>query len=41
MMTLNPESTRRITNPSFAEEVRSVTSYSYSTTDYAGKVLFA
>jgi 1H-pyrrole-2-carbonyl-[peptidyl-carrier protein] brominase len=37
MMTLNPELTRRITNTSFAEEVRSVTSYSYSTTDYAGK----
>ena len=37
MMTLNPELTRRITNTSFVEEVRSVTSYSYSTTDYAGK----
>ena len=37
MMTLNPDLTRRITNTSFAEEVRSVTSYSYSTTDYAGK----
>jgi len=36
MMTLNPELTRRITNTSFAEEVRSITSYSYSTTDYAG-----
>ena len=37
MMTLNPDLTRRITNTSFAEDVRSVTSYSYSTTDYAGK----
>ena len=37
MMALNPELTRRITNTSFVEEVRSVTSYSYSTTDYAGK----
>lgn len=35
--TLNPELTRRLTNTSFAEEVRSITSYSYSTTDYAGK----
>ncbi len=37
MMALNPDLTRRISNTSFAEEVRSVTSYSYSTTDYAGK----
>jgi FADH2-dependent halogenase len=34
---LNPELTRRITKTSFLEEVRSITSYSYSTTDYAGK----
>lgn len=37
MMSLNPDLSRRITNTSFAEEVRSVTSYSYSTTNYAGK----
>jgi FADH2-dependent halogenase len=37
LTTLNPELTRRITDTSFAEEVRSITSYSYSTTDYAGK----
>jgi FADH2-dependent halogenase len=36
MMSLNPELSRRITNTSFAEEVRTITSYSYSTTDYAG-----
>jgi FADH2-dependent halogenase len=37
IMELNPELTRRITKTSFLEEVRSITSYSYSTTDYAGK----
>ena len=36
IMSLNPELTRRITKTSFVEEVRSVTSYSYSTTNYAG-----
>ena len=34
---LNPELTRRITKTHFLEEVRAITSYSYSTTDYAGK----
>lgn len=34
---LNPELTRRITKTSFLEDVRSITSYSYSTTGYAGK----
>jgi len=37
MMSLNPELTRRITNTSFLEEVRSVTSYSYEASNYAGK----
>ncbi len=37
LKTLNPELARRITNTSFAEEVRTISSYSYSTTDYAGK----
>ena len=37
MMELNPELTRRITKTHFLEEVRSITSYSYSATDYAGK----
>lgn len=37
MMELNPELTRRITKTYFLEEVRSIASYSYSTTDYAGK----
>jgi len=36
MTTLNPDLTRRITETSFLEEVRTTTSYSYSTTDYAG-----
>ena len=34
---LNPELTRRVKKTSFLEEVRSVTSYSYATTNYAGK----
>lgn len=34
---LNPELTRRVKKTSFIEEVRSVTSYSYATTNYAGK----
>ncbi|MDQ3200214.1 MAG: tryptophan 7-halogenase [Verrucomicrobiota bacterium] len=37
IVSLNPELTRRITKTSFVEEVRSVTSYSYATTNYAGK----
>ena len=37
ILSLNPELTRRITKTSFVEEVRSVTSYSYSTTNYSGK----
>ena len=37
IMSLNPDLTRRITKTSFVEEVRSITSYSYSTTNYAGK----
>jgi 1H-pyrrole-2-carbonyl-[peptidyl-carrier protein] brominase len=37
MMSLNPDLTRRITKTSFAEEVRTISSYSYATTDYAGK----
>lgn len=37
IMSLNPELTRRITKDSFLEEVRSVTSYSYETSNYAGK----
>ncbi|MGH8095343.1 MAG: NAD(P)/FAD-dependent oxidoreductase [Chthoniobacterales bacterium] len=36
IMNLNPDLTRRITSTSFVEEVRSVTSYSYSTTNYTG-----
>ncbi len=36
MMRLNPDLTRRITKTHFLEEVRAITSYSYSTTDYAG-----
>ncbi|MEO7724049.1 MAG: tryptophan 7-halogenase [Chthoniobacterales bacterium] len=36
LLTLNPELSRRINKISFVEEVRSVTSYSYATTDYAG-----
>jgi 1H-pyrrole-2-carbonyl-[peptidyl-carrier protein] brominase len=34
---LNPELTRRITKTDFLEEVRTITSYSYTTTDYAGE----
>lgn len=34
---LNPELTRRVKKTSFLEEVRSVTSYSYATTNYAGR----
>ena len=37
MRNLNPELTRRITNTSFLEEVRSVSSYSYEASNYAGK----
>src|SRR5262249_36910708 len=37
MMDLNPELTRRLTKTHFLEEVRSITSYSYSAADYAGK----
>ena len=37
MMSLNPDLTRRITNTSFVEEVRSVTSYCYEASNYAGK----
>ena len=37
IMSLNPDLTRRITKTSFVEEVRSITSYSYSTTNYAGQ----
>ena len=37
MMSLNPDLTRRITKTSFAEEVRTISSYSYATTNYAGK----
>jgi 1H-pyrrole-2-carbonyl-[peptidyl-carrier protein] brominase len=37
IMSLNPELTGRITTTSFVEEVRSVTSYSYSASNYAGK----
>jgi flavin-dependent dehydrogenase len=36
MTTLNPDMTRRIVNTDFVEEVRTITSYSYSTTKYAG-----
>lgn len=36
IVTLNPELSRRVTKTSFVEEVRSVTSYSYATTNYAG-----
>lgn len=37
MMSLNPDLTRRITNASFVEEVRTVSSYCYTTTNYTGK----
>ena len=37
LTSLNPELTRRVTKTSFVEDVRSVTSYSYATTKYAGK----
>ena len=36
LVTLNPELSRRVTKTSFVEEVRSVTSYSYAATKYAG-----
>ena len=36
IMDLNPDLTRRITSNSLVEDVRSITSYSYSTTEYAG-----
>jgi FADH2-dependent halogenase len=36
-MSLNPDLTRRVTSTSFVEEVRAITSYSYSISDYAGK----
>ena len=37
IMSLNPDLTRRVTSTSFVEEVRTITSYSYSISDYAGK----
>jgi flavin-dependent dehydrogenase len=37
LQSLNPEMTRRLTKTSFTEEVRTISSYCYSTTDYAGK----
>jgi FADH2-dependent halogenase len=37
IMSLNPDLTRRVTSTSFVEEVRAITSYSYSISDYAGK----
>jgi 1H-pyrrole-2-carbonyl-[peptidyl-carrier protein] brominase len=36
IVSLNPELSRRVTKTSFVEEVRSVTSYSYAATNYAG-----
>ncbi len=36
ILSLNPELSRRVVDASFVEEVRSVTSYSYSTNKYAG-----
>jgi flavin-dependent dehydrogenase len=33
---LNPDLTRRVTSTKFVEEVRTITSYSYSISDYAG-----
>lgn len=36
IVSLNPELSRRVTKTSFVEDVRSVTSYSYATSNYAG-----
>lgn len=36
IVSLNPELSRRVVKTEFVEEVRSVTSYSYATTNYAG-----
>jgi FADH2-dependent halogenase len=37
IVSLNPDLTRRVTKTSFLEEVRSITSYSYAASNYAGK----
>jgi FADH2-dependent halogenase len=37
IVSLNPDLTRRVTKTSFLEEVRSISSYSYAASNYAGK----
>jgi FADH2-dependent halogenase len=37
VLSLNPDLTRRVTNTSFVEEVRTISSYSYTVPDYTGK----
>jgi flavin-dependent dehydrogenase len=37
MLSLNPDLARRITNTSFVEEVRAISSYSYTVSNYTGK----
>jgi 1H-pyrrole-2-carbonyl-[peptidyl-carrier protein] brominase len=37
VLSLNPDLTRRVTNTSFIEEVRTISSYSYTVSDYTGK----
>ena len=37
ILTLNPDLTRRVTNTSFVEEVRTISSYSYTVPNYTGK----
>jgi FADH2-dependent halogenase len=37
ILSLNPDLTRRVTNTSFVEEVRTISSYSYTVSDYTGK----
>jgi flavin-dependent dehydrogenase len=37
IVSLNPDLTRRVTKTSFIEEVRTISSYSYEATNYAGK----
>ncbi|PYJ15874.1 MAG: hypothetical protein DME96_11905 [Verrucomicrobia bacterium] len=37
ILSLNPDLARRVTNTSFVEEVRTISSYSYTVSDYTGK----
>src|SRR5205823_10552608 len=37
ILSLNPDLTRRVTNTSFVEEVRTISSYSYTVPSFVGK----